>query len=1120
MKRIDLMTRLISCIIMMTVLLSSIPVMASADVTYEYIIEGESYAETNFSNSAGSIVRSKAVCSKGNYLGLYKNPTVDTEYYAQWNVTVDETGIYNMDIASTPLAQAGWSSVIYMQVNGGEEILLKGEKFAALENDTQIAWYHTNALYLTEGSNTIKFIIRDRVASNNTYVCFVDCFTLTKGEFALHSVSAENAPYGVYQQNQELSICVDAKCVVSEDTKYVYEVIDYLGKTVRAGTGTISKGQSADSFVLDTLPKGHYTVAASSGNSTVYGYMSVVTSLADRKKYDDTPFGIDAMPYGIYTNFSKYYVEDYCDLIELSGVTWIRDRCYFTTGVTPNGDSYDISLPAAKRSGEILKKKGIKVSTTFNYPPRNVGNLTLDYSTFFPTDLVENYKFYKALAEQYDGLVTVWEPFNELDLGGGASNNDSPDLYSSILKAMAIGVSDADTEYPVYLTSEPASSSSGPYYSNKFIEMMFENDLFDYAAIDNYHSHRNAQEPYNVYYSADDGHVMKTLADGYRQIFKDYDVSPLLWNTESGIYLPVLEPDDLNAKEQAVQAKYIVTSSVEAISYGSDKYLYFCGPDYQEGSRQWGMVNRKTNPVPAAYASWASISALTHVTGQGDYLGYIDLGEDVAAYAFADGDETAFVFWAKTEEAVDREIEFDLGVHSARYFDFFANETALASADGRYKVKVSDFPTYIKFTGRAPEGLIQNPENIVVDKLGAPTEYSKAQRIILTQKYDDATRQGVRTGGYKYNEKVNKVTVEVTNLNDTAAEGTITAASTAGWKVTPASQTVSVEPMATASVEFEIIPDGFKSLDSKIVFQGQFDGELTSKSVAYGKSKEVITAQPIISDGQKYLKVDMENTSDTEKTLNKIDIKVNDYSKSVTDIYKLQASETTSIMIPVEFADDAKILDVHMEANFDDGSVCTFTSSVYYAVVGDAIDTEAAPQIVLPQDGEIKSAMHYGEDDLSAKIWLAVDEKNFYMTAHVTDNNFCQEYTDSNVWNGDGFQFAIGNGLPSTGTKYAEIGIADTPKGPQVHCWTNQLGGNTGLFTNSKLIVEHEGNLTKYAVTIPWSEIPDFNYENMLMSFSLLLNENDGDGRLGYIEWGSGIGSRKLPEQYRTILFK
>ena len=49
--------------------------------------------------------------------------------------------------------------------------------------------------------------------------------------------------------------------------------------------------------------------------------------------------------------------------------------------------------------------------------------------------------------------------------------------------------------------------------------------------------------------------------------------------------------------------------------------------------------------------------------------------------------------------------------------------------------------------------------------------------------------------------------------------------------------------------------------------------------------------------------------------------------------------------------------------------------------------------------------------------------------------------------------------------------------------------------------------------------IPRVSYEDGMVAFSMLINENDGAGRNGYIEWGSGIGGQKNPSQFRTVVF-
>lgn len=62
-----------------------------------------------------------------------------------------------------------------------------------------------------------------------------------------------------------------------------------------------------------------------------------------------------------------------------------------------------------------------------------------------------------------------------------------------------------------------------------------------------------------------------------------------------------------------------------------------------------------------------------------------------------------------------------------------------------------------------------------------------------------------------------------------------------------------------------------------------------------------------------------------------------------------------------------------------------------------------------------------------------------------------------------------------------------------------------------------EQKLTIYKLALPWSELtPIAPQHGDVMSFSLLVNENDGQGR-GWIEWARGIGSEKRPSLFRSM---
>ena len=202
----------------------------------------------------------------------------------------------------------------------------------------------------------------------------------------------------------------------------------------------------------------------------------------------------------------------------------------------------------------------------------------------------------------------------------------------------------------------------------------------------------------------------------------------------------------------------------------------------------------------------------------------------------------------------------------------------------------------------------------------------------------------------------------------------------------------------------------------------------------------------------------------------------------------------------------------------------TVRAHKFSSVAKEKIDTSAEPNFVLPDDGAIVSNMYYGEDDLYAKVWLAADDDNLYMTVEAKDNIHSGTCTDeSSIWNDDGIQFAIAQGLPDSGAKYLELGMALNKKfGTVMYCWNDGFGeGRTEVFKGAecKIVRNDKTYLTTYELKLPWSAISPISRDDDMMSFSMLINDNDGMGRTGYLEWGSGIGATKNPGSYRTVLF-
>ena len=73
------------------------------------------------------------------------------------------------------------------------------------------------------------------------------------------------------------------------------------------------------------------------------------------------------------------------------------------------------------------------------------------------------------------------------------------------------------------------------------------------------------------------------------------------------------------------------------------------------------------------------------------------------------------------------------------------------------------------------------------------------------------------------------------------------------------------------------------------------------------------------------------------------------------------------------------------------------------------------------------------------------------------------------------------------------------------------------------MAVNHKDGVTTYEMRMPWSEIFYEGYKvdlNGTFRFSALINDNDGAGRRGWIEYMSGIGSPKNASMFGKLILE
>lgn len=149
-----------------------------------------------------------------------------------------------------------------------------------------------------------------------------------------------------------------------------------------------------------------------------------------------------------------------------------------------------------------------------------------------------------------------------------------------------------------------------------------------------------------------------------------------------------------------------------------------------------------------------------------------------------------------------------------------------------------------------------------------------------------------------------------------------------------------------------------------------------------------------------------------------------------------------------------------------------------------------------------------GLNDLSAKVYTAWDYDNFYLAAEVTDDSWNEMEGTDLLWASDGIQIGMAPSKSTAQLTQFDIGKLHDELKVLVEIAANPA--NQGLAQDAELEIKRVGNVTTYELRMPWKEIffDGFNVRrNSKIAFSMMINDNDGQGRKGYMENGSGLGA-------------
>ena len=504
-------------------------------------------------------------------------------------------------------------------------------------------------------------------------------------------------------------------------------------------------------------------------------------------------------------------------------------------------------------------------------------------------------------------------------------------------------------------------------------------------------------------------------------------------------------------------------------------------------------INYEPKPVYRAMSNYNAIMAETESNGQQKILddgGYICKFKDKAG-------QDIYMIW-KVRDTAD--LTLDIGAEGAVLVDMYGNETEVKAENNTVQLAVSEDPIYLIGNFSKCEE-IKDAEQIKVLEKTVETTLSDSAEINIfggKDKYsiepelpENITLSGEAkfTNGrasVKFITGSNPQTAEQIKINVKNQEGDIVY-----------TKTLDVNYSTSASYDFTV----------KYYKSGRWQGAL---KITNNKTENPITGTFVVKEPEEITKsVGTQSIGNiapkqTELLMFNIPKEISSGNLDIRGVLKLSTGEEINIESTTYFT---SLMPIPKEPKID-GKI----------EVGE-YNTNAPVRI--DKDYMVQQITEWGGvNDASATAYINYDKDYFYLAAVATDNVLGDNDEQKRIWANDSIQFAFANENVS-GSKITEIGIGLVNGVPSIERYSFmgtkenimflEAEEKEGFNKDTELQIVRSGNKTYYELKLSWEDIyataDDFNRKNIY--FSIILNDNDGSGRRGWLEFCPGIGGSK-----------
>ncbi len=624
------------------------------------------------------------------------------------------------------------------------------------------------------------------------------------------------------------------------------------------------------------------------------------------------------------------------------------------------------------------------------------------------------------------------------------------------------------------------------------LRQMVEQGIADEKNIISFHPYCHGQpRPEREMFFSDNGKDMREVClkhGGAHQFI----ITEAGWTTYSGDMQYLAIAGGYPRSSYVHQAQYAIRMLLSSKANG---ILYACQYDFRnDGNKRgytehnFGLVHEDFSPKP----SLTAIAAMTRILEDAQYIDDLSYHqENMHLYQFRDknGQDVVAAYVVEGEQAASLPVTANVKI-----IDLQGNPMPAAIVTGRLNVTLTETPIYIygidckklaqhvKLTvsPKTTSVVLGQPFNFELDihnLTGAPIKYATAKVFFKPASKDFEPVTIPLT--INMPDKTHFITSNSINMKPEE------------WR-----------PFLNQTIRMTVVCQMDDFMDkAELVFTLRPPIALRCETI-------------IMHDGKPAVPITVQSNLDYNATLT-LGVNSNDLDMHGAFLKMKPANSTETFWLPLKSVQTIHNPHVTLIPQIPNGWFEAQDFILHSAIIPQAparIPLAAEPIFVPLPDKQPKPI---NPNDLNASAFLSKTDKGLVFTVDVNDDKFFQPFSNlGDVWQGDSVQLSV---APLTGQKALSLMLALLAGKPTVLVETRLNPDSKPEDFPLSIIGSTNGDgPLQYTVTIPWDALPGIQNECRI---SLLVNDNDGNGRKGWIEFHSGIGSFKDTSLFGTYSF-